>query len=199
MSKIQPLVIKRVLFVFCLFPIYSIAYTIYQDALGANPVEFLERHFGKWTLIFLCLTLAITPIRNLTKNPKWIIYRRMLGLFVFFYATAHLMIYLMIDYQLDWNGIKRDISKHRYVLVGFLAWILLLPLALTSTNKMIQRLKRKWKMLHRLAYVIAILGLLHFLWLVKKDITQPVIYAIIIAVLFLMRVKLGLINGRRKY
>ena len=162
-------------------------------------MEFLERHFGKWTLIFLCLTLAITPIRNLTKNPKWIIYRRMLGLFVFFYATVHLMVYLIIDYQFVWADIVRDILKHRYVLVGFSAWILLLPLALTSTNRMIQRLKRRWKTLHRLVYLIAILGLLHFFWLVKKDITEPLTYSMIIAVLLLMRIKFNLKFDLRKH
>jgi sulfoxide reductase heme-binding subunit YedZ len=189
MLQFKPAVSKRILFVFCLFPIYSIAYAIYQDALGANPVEYLERHFGKCTLIFLCLTLSITPIRNLTKNPMWIIYRRMLGLFVFFYATVHLMVYLVIDYQFVWADIAKDILKHRYVLVGFLAWTLLLPLALTSTNKMIQRLKRRWKTLHRLVYVIAILGVLHFFWLVKKDMTEPIIYSMVIGILLLMRLK----------
>lgn len=199
MFEFKPALIKRILFIICLFPIYSIAYSIYKDALGANPVEYLERHFGKWTLIFLCLTLSITPIRNLTKNPIWTIYRRMLGLFVFFYATVHLMVYLLIDYQLVLDDIAQDILKHRYVLIGFLAWVLLLPLAFTSTNRMIQRLKRRWKTLHSLIYLIAILGVLHFFWLVKKDITEPIIYTIIIVTLLMTRLRLSSNYRRLNY
>lgn len=188
--KLNQIYIKRLIFTLSLWPILSLSIDILQNNLGANPVEFIERHFGKWTLIFLCLTLSMTPLRKITGISQWILYRRMLGLFVFFYASIHLLCYVGIDYQFAITDIKNDIVKHRYVLVGFLAWLLLLPLALTSSDKMIRRLKANWKRLHRLIYLIAILGVLHFLWLVKKDITEPLIYAVIVLLLFILRLNI---------
>lgn len=132
----------------------------------------------------------MTPLRNITHMNQWILYRRMLGLFTFFYATVHLLCYIGLDYHFAWIDIKNDIIKHRYVLVGFLGWLLLLPLAITSSDKMMRKLKFNWKRLHRLIYLIAILGVLHFLWLVKKDITEPLIYAFIIFILFLLRLNM---------
>lgn len=188
--KHNQIYIKRLIFTLSLWPILSLSIDILQNNLGANPVEFIERHFGKWTLIFLCLTLSMTPLRKITGISQWILYRRMLGLFVFFYASIHLLCYVGIDYQFAITDIKNDIVKHRYVLVGFLAWLLLLPLALTSSDKMIRRLKAHWKRLHRLIYLIAILGVLHFMWLVKKDITEPLIYAVIVLLLFILRLNI---------
>ncbi len=185
--KFNQIYIKRLIFILSLWPLLSISIIIFQDRLGANPVEFIERHFGKWTLIFLCLTLSMTPLRRITNVSQWILYRRMLGLFVFFYASIHLLCYIGLDYHFAWVDIKNDIIKHRYVLVGFLAWVLLLPLAITSSDKMIRKLKMNWKLLHRLIYVIAILGVLHFIWLVKKDITEPLIYVAIVSILFILR------------
>ena len=185
--KLNQKYIKRLIFILSLWPIISIGIDIFQNNLGANPVEFIERHFGKWTLIFLCLTLSMTPLRRITHINQWILYRRMLGLFTFFYASVHLLCYIGLDYQFAWIDIKNDIIKHRYVLVGFLGWLLLLPLAITSSDKMIRRLKANWKRLHRLIYLIAILGVLHFIWLVKKDITEPLIYAAIVLLLFTLR------------
>lgn len=185
--KFNQIYIKRLIFILSLWPLLSISINIFQDRLGANPVEFIERHFGKWTLIFLCLTLSMTPLRKITNVSQWILYRRMLGLFVFFYASIHLLCYIGLDYHFAWVDIKNDIIKHRYVLVGFLAWVLLLPLAITSSDKMIRKLKMNWKLLHRLIYVIAILGVLHFIWLVKKDITEPLIYVAIVSILFILR------------
>jgi methionine sulfoxide reductase heme-binding subunit len=182
--------LKRLIFILSLWPLLSIGLDTFQNNLGANPVEFIERHFGKWTLIFLCLTLSMTPLRRFTNISQWILFRRMLGLFVFFYATIHLICYVGLDYQFAWSDMKNDILKHRYVLVGFTGWLLLLPLAITSSNKMIQKLKTNWKRLHRLVYIIAILGVLHFLWLVKKDITQPLIYGAIFLILFICRINL---------
>ena len=193
--KFNHISIKRLIFIASLWPILSIGIDIFQNNLGANPVEFIERHFGKWTLIFLCLTLSMTPLRRITKINQWILYRRMLGLFVFFYASIHLLCYIGLDYQFAWLDIKNDIIKHRYVLVGFLGWLLLLPLAITSSDKMIRRLKANWKKLHSLVYVIAILGVLHFIWLVKKDITEPLIYGVI--VLFLFALRLNLFKNRK--
>jgi len=188
--KFNQTYVKRLIFILSLWPLLSISINIFQDTLGANPIEFIERHFGKWTLIFLCLTLSMTPIRRITKISQWILYRRMLGLFVFFYASIHLLCYIALDYHFDWVDIKNDIIKHRYVLVGFLGWLLLLPLAITSSDKMIRKLKANWKLLHRLIYVIAILGVLHFIWLVKKDITEPLIYAAIISILLILRLNI---------
>jgi sulfoxide reductase heme-binding subunit YedZ len=188
--KLNQIFIKRFIFILSLWPILSIGIDILQNNLGANPIEFIERHFGKWTLIFLCLTLSMTPLRKITHINQWILYRRMLGLFTFFYASIHLLCYIGLDYQFAWVDIKNDISKHRYVLVGFLGWLLLLPLAITSSDNMIRKLKSNWKRLHRLIYLIAILGVLHFVWLVKKDVTEPLIYAAIILVLFLFRLNI---------
>ena len=185
--KFNQTYIKRLIFILSLWPLLSISIYIFQDNLGANPIEFIERHFGKWTLIFLCLTLSMTPLRRITNISEWILYRRMLGLFVFFYASIHLLCYLGLDYHFAWIDIKNDIIKHRYVLVGFLAWLLLFPLAITSSDKMIRRLKVNWKRLHRLIYAIAILGVLHFMWLVKKDLTEPLIYAAIVSILLILR------------
>ena len=186
---------KKLVFILALWPLFSIGLQTYLDKLGANPVELIERHFGKWTLIFLCLTLTMTPLCKLTQNGQWVLYRRMLGLFVFFYSTVHFLCYVGIDYQFAWHDMKDDILKHRYVLVGFLAWLLLIPLAITSSNKMIQRLRTKWKRLHRLVYLIAILGLLHFFWLIKKDMTQPLIYSGVLLILFLLRMNFKFLRG----
>lgn len=188
--KLNQIYIKRLIFIISLWPILSLSVAIFLNNLGANPVEFIERHFGKWALIFLCLTLSMTPLRRITHINQWILYRRMLGLFTFFYATVHLLCYIGLDYHFAWIDIKNDIIKHRYVLVGFLGWLLLLPLAITSSDKMMRKLKFNWKRLHRLIYLIAILGVLHFLWLVKKDITEPLIYAFIIFILFLLRLNM---------
>ena len=188
--KFNQTYIERLIFILGLWPLLSISIHIFQDSLGANPVEFIERHFGKWTLIFLCLTLSMTPLRRITNISQWILYRRMLGLFVFFYASIHLLCYIGLDYHFAWIDIKNDIIKHRFVLVGFLGWILLLPLAITSSDKMIRRLKTNWKLLHRLIYVVAILGVLHFIWLVKKDLTEPLIYAAIISILLILRLNI---------
>ena len=188
--KLNQIYIKRLIFIISLWPILSLSVDIFLNNLGANPVEFIERHFGKWALIFLCLTLSMTPLRRITHMNQWILYRRMLGLFTFFYATVHLLCYIGLDYHFAWIDIKNDIIKHRYVLVGFLGWLLLLPLAITSSDNMMRKLKFNWKRLHRLIYLIAILGVLHFLWLVKKDITEPLIYAFIIFILFLLRLNM---------
>ncbi len=188
--KFNQTYIKRLIFILGLWPLLSISIHVFQDSLGANPVEFIERHFGKWALIFLCLTLSMTPLRRITNISQWILYRRMLGLFVFFYASIHLLCYIGLDYHFAWIDIKNDIIKHRFVLVGFLGWILLLPLAITSSDKMIRKLKTNWKLLHRLIYVVAILGVLHFIWLVKKDLTEPLIYAAIISILLILRLNI---------
>ena len=180
---------KPGIFFLSLVPFIVIVYKIYFNQLGPEPVKEITHHTGEWTLIFICLTLAMTPLKRLTNLTIWIKFRRMLGLFIFFYATLHMLTYVVIDYRLDFSSISKDILTKRFIFVGFAAWLLLLPLTLTSSRKAVMFLKDKWKKLHRLIYVIAILGVVHFLWLVKFDITEPLIYAAIILVLLLFRIK----------
>ena len=181
--------IKKIVFMVCLWPIISIGFVFFTNSFSANPVNEIIHHFGKWTLIFICLTLSISPLRRITKSNNWLVYRKMLGLFVFFYASIHLLSYAGLDHHFAWNIILEDIIQHRYVLVGATAWLLLLPLAITSSQKMKKILKHNWIKLHRLVYIIAVLGVLHYLWLVKKDLTQPMLYAAIITILLLFRIK----------
>jgi sulfoxide reductase heme-binding subunit YedZ len=165
----------------------SVGITFATDNFGANPIDEIIRHFGKWTLIFICLTLSITPLRRMTKSNIWLPLRKMLGLFTFFYASIHLFSFIGLDHHFDWNFITQDLIKKRYAIVGFIAWILLIPLAITSTQKMKRLLKEQWFTLHKLIYVIAVLGVIHYVWLVKKDMTQPIIYGVILAILLLLR------------
>ena len=178
---------KPGIFFLSLVPFIVIVYKIYFNQLGPEPVKEITHHTGEWTLIFICLTLAMTPLKRLTNLTIWIKFRRMLGLFIFFYATLHMLTYVVIDYRLDFSSISKDILTKRFIFVGFAAWLLLLPLTLTSSRKAVMFLKDKWKKLHRLIYVIAILGVVHFMWLVKHDLTEPLIYAAIIFILLLLR------------
>ena len=158
-------------------------------ALGANPIRRLEEESGQLALRFVALTLAVSPLRRLTGVDALATYRRMLGLFAFFYATLHLLVYALIDMELDLDDLVRDVVKHPYVTAGMLAWLLLLPLALTSTRAMIRRFGgRRWRRLHRLTYAVAVVGTVHFWWSVKKDVTEPAIYALVFAVLLGWRV-----------
>lgn len=153
------------------------------SALGADPVAEIEHRLGLWALRLLLLTLAITPLRQLTGWSVLVRFRRMLGLYAFAYATLHLAAYVGLDLRGYWTQLFEDIAKRPYITVGFLAWLLLLPLAVTSTTGWIRRLGRNWARLHRLVYAIAVLAVLHFWWLVKSDIREPALYAAIAAVL----------------
>ncbi|RKQ62183.1 sulfoxide reductase heme-binding subunit YedZ [Vogesella indigofera] len=179
--------IKGLLFLVCLLPLAQLLWhTLAGQAV--NPIEDLTRGLGTWTLRFLLLTLCVSPLRALGA-PGWLLrLRRMLGLYAFFYACLHLLTYLWLDQFFDWAAIVRDIVKRPFITVGMLAFGLLLPLAITSSDGWIRRLKRNWGKLHRLVYVIAPLGVLHYLWLVKRDLQSPLIYAAILAVLLLWRV-----------
>ena len=179
--------LKPSVFIFSLIPFLIIIYKIFFNQLGPEPVKEITHHTGEWTLIFIILTLAMTPLKHITKFNVWILIRRMLGLFVFFYATLHMLTYVIIDYRLDLQSISKDILTKRFIFVGFAAWLLLIPLALTSSKRAVILLKDKWKKIHRLIYIIAILGVVHFIWLVKKDLTEPLIYAAIILVLLISR------------
>ncbi|MET7140217.1 protein-methionine-sulfoxide reductase heme-binding subunit MsrQ [Xanthomonas sp. PPL139] len=152
-------------------------------ALGADPVAEVEHRTGLWALRLLLLTLAITPLRHLTGQPVLLRFRRMLGLYAFFYATVHLAAYLGLDLRGYWTQIFEEIVKRPYITVGFLAWLLLVPLAITSTQGWMRRLKRNWGKLHKTIYAIGVLAVLHFWWLVKSDIREPLLYAAILAVL----------------
>ncbi len=160
--------------------------TVYND-LGADPIRTLTLRTGWWALVFLLLSLAMTPLRKLTGISEWLHYRRMLGLWAFALACCHLNVYLVLDLQGRWAQIFSDILKRPYITVGFTAWLLLIPLALTSTAAMMRKLGRRWRQLHKLAYVIAPLGVIHFLWLVKKDQTEPLIFAAVLTFLLLAR------------
>ena len=179
--------LKPGIFILSLIPFLAITSKIYFNQLGPEPVKEITHHTGEWTLIFICLTLAMSPLKKFTNLIVWIKLRRMLGLFVFFYATLHMLTYVVIDYRLDFQSISKDIFTKKFIFAGFTAWVLLLPLALTSSKKVVIILKDKWKKIHRLIYVIAILGVIHFIWLVKKDLTEPLIYAVIILILLLFR------------
>jgi sulfoxide reductase heme-binding subunit YedZ len=164
------------------------AFGWFGASLGADPVKELEHECGKTALNFLLLTLAVTPVRNILGLPQLLRLRRMLGLFAFFYAVVHFSVYLVLDLELNWSTLGADITKRPYITIGFTALVLLIPLAATSTNGMMRRLGRRWVSLHRLVYVIAILGVWHFYWQVKRDVREPLIYAGILALLLLYRV-----------
>ena len=182
--------IKIPIFFLSLLPILIIFYQIIFNQLGPEPVKEITHVTGNWTLRFIIITLAMTPLQKFTKLNFWITYRRMFGLFVFFYASAHMMTYVGIDYRFDWSSIGDDIIKKKFIFAGFLAWLLLVPLALTSSKRMIRLLRDKWKKLHKLIYIISLLGIIHYLWLVKVVTVEPLIYLIIIVILLTLRVKM---------
>jgi methionine sulfoxide reductase heme-binding subunit len=179
---------KAILFLLCLVPLAHLVQAWHADALGANPIEAITRGTGDWTLRFLLITLAVTPLRRLT-GLHWLLrLRRMLGLFCFFYACLHFTTYIWLDQFFDLQAMARDILKRPFITVGFAAFVLLVPLAATSNNFAIRRLGgRQWQSLHRSVYAIAILGVTHYWWLVKKDISEPLMYASILAVLLGLR------------
>jgi sulfoxide reductase heme-binding subunit YedZ len=180
---------KVAVFLLCLGPLANLVWKGLEARLGANPIEVITRSTGLWTLTFLLITLAITPLRKLAELPWLIKFRRMLGLFAFFYGSLHLMTYVWLDKFFDVHDMVKDIGKRRFITVGFTAFVLLVPLAVTSTRKMIQRLGgKRWQTLHRVIYLSAAAGVIHFYWLVKKDITQPVEYGSVLGVLLLYRV-----------
>jgi sulfoxide reductase heme-binding subunit YedZ len=184
--------LKVLVFLVCLIPLTKRVLEIFGVAglsLGANPVEELIHRFGIWGLNFLLITLAVTPLRRLT-GKNWLLrFRRMFGLFAFFYVLMHFLTYAGLDQRFSLPAILEDIAERPYITVGFTAFLLLIPLAATSTRAMMKRLGRRWQKLHRLVYVIAILGVCHFYWQVKLDTMEPLIYAAILAVLLAFRIK----------
>jgi sulfoxide reductase heme-binding subunit YedZ len=179
---------KSLLFVACLIPLALLVWRGYQQHLGANPIETITHETGLWTLRLLLITLLVTPLRRLTGWNAVQRVRRMFGMFAFFYGTLHFMTYVWLDQFFVWGDIVHDVMKRPFITVGFSAYLLLLPLAATSTNAMMKRLGRRWQTLHRLVYAIPTLGVLHYLWLVKADINPPLTYGALLLLLLGVRV-----------
>jgi sulfoxide reductase heme-binding subunit YedZ len=180
---------KALVFLICLVPLGVLIREAFTGGLGSNPTQFLEHATGDWTLRFVAITLSITPLRKLIRQPQLIRFRRMLGLFAFFYGCCHFAVYLTFDQVFDLHGIWADVIKRRYITVGFTGFVLMIPLALTSTAGWIRRLGgKRWAMLHRAIYLTAIAGVIHYFWLVKSDIHLPLEYAAVMAILLGWRV-----------
>jgi len=180
---------KPVVFLACLGPLARLGWKAYAGRLGANPIEVITHSTGDWILIFLLATLSITPLRKLTGQLWMIRYRRMFGLFAFFYAVLHFLTYIWLDKFFDVHEMWADVLKRRFITVGFTGFVLLVPLALTSTQNWIRRLGgKRWQTLHRLIYLSAIAGVIHYWWLVKADISKPVQYAFVLSLLLGYRV-----------
>ena len=175
--------LKPVTFIACLIPLGQLLYNAWTDNLGANPIEFITHFTGDWTLIFLLASLSVTPLRQISGWNELIKYRRMLGLFAFFYVVLHFATYMVLDHFFDFPAIVKDVMKRPYVTAGFTGFVLMIPLAITSTAGMIRRLGKRWQQLHRFVYVVGIAGVIHFYWLVKADIRRPVQYGAVLALL----------------
>ena len=188
---------KVVVFLACLIPLGELLWRAFHRGLagfpdnmdfGANPIEFITHATGDWTLRFLVITLAVTPLRKISRLPQLIRFRRMLGLFAFFYGCLHFGTWIGLDKFFAWSEMWKDVQKRRFITVGFAAFVLMIPLAVTSTAGMIRRLGgKRWQMLHRAIYVSAALGVIHYYWLVKSDVRKPMLYAVIVGVLLAYR------------
>lgn len=179
--------IKIFVFILLLAPLFVLVYLGFQDDLTADPIEYILHYTGLWALRILLLTLVLTPLKDITKQAVFLRLRRMIGLYVFFYVSLHLLVYTWLDLELNFAHLWEDIIERPYITVGFLAWLILIPMAATSNKKMIRKLGKKWKTLHKSIYVITILACLHFLWLVKNDLLEPLIYTGIAFVLLFYR------------
>jgi sulfoxide reductase heme-binding subunit YedZ len=184
---------KRALFLVCLIPALILLARGFQGQLTANPVEFLEHSTGNWAIRFLLFTLCITPLRRLFEQPLLLRFRRMLGLFAFFYTVVHLLLYLTFDLQFDMSALWADVVKRPYITVGTAGLVLMIPLAITSAAAMVRRMgPKRWQQLHRLIYFSTLAGIVHFWWLVKSDIREPLFYAVCLTILMLFRVRMWL-------
>jgi sulfoxide reductase heme-binding subunit YedZ len=175
--------LKPIVFVACLVPLGQLLYQGWTDDLTANPIEYITHFTGSWGLIILLASLSVTPLRRITGWNELIKLRRMLGLFAFFYVLLHFSTYVILDHFFDFQRIVADVIKRPYVTVGFIGLVLMIPLAVTSTAAMIRRMGKRWQLLHRLVYAVAIAGVIHFYWLVKADISRPVQYGAVLALL----------------
>ncbi|WP_419634820.1 sulfite oxidase heme-binding subunit YedZ [Thiolapillus sp.] len=179
---------RLLVFLASLLPLAYMMWAAFSDSLGPNPVEALSHETGSWALRFLLITLAITPLRRLTGWRHPVLLRRMLGLFSFFYASLHVLVWLWLDREFAWGDMLADIAKRPYITVGFLSFLILTALAATSNALSMRRLGLRWKQLHRLVYVAALLAVLHFIWLVKADLLEPMVYLGIFSLLMLLRI-----------
>ncbi|HSM87056.1 MAG TPA: protein-methionine-sulfoxide reductase heme-binding subunit MsrQ [Candidatus Limnocylindrales bacterium] len=190
--------LKVFVWLLCLGPLGLLVWKAFNEQLGANPVDVITRSTGKWTLVFLLVTLGVTPVRRLLHVPWVIRFRRMLGLYAFFYGTLHLMTFVWLDKFFDVHAMLHDIAKRRFITAGMTGWALMLPLALTSTSGWIRRMGgKRWQKLHRLIYFSALAGVVHFVWLVKADLRRPIAYGTVLGVLLASRVAVWL-AGRIK-
>lgn len=180
--------LKTLVWLLCLLPLALLLYKGVTGNLGANPIEVITHATGDWTIRLLLVTLAITPLRRLAGWHSLVRFRRLVGLFAFFYGVLHFLTYIWLDKFFDVGEMLKDIAKRRYITVGFAAFVLLIPLAVTSTRGWIRRLGKQWQLVHRLIYFSALLGIIHYWWLVKADITLPATYAVIYAVVMLPRI-----------
>jgi methionine sulfoxide reductase heme-binding subunit len=189
---------KAVLFLLCLGPLAAIIWPFLRGYTIPNPLEFIQHGTGDWTLRFLVFTLTITPLRQLLHVPELIRFRRMLGLFAFFYACLHFTTYLLFDKVFDLHEIWKDVYKRPFITVGFLAFTLLIPLAITSTAGWIRRLGgRRWRILHRAIYISAVCGVIHYYWLVKSAVIRPIFYGVLVSLLLAWRVGEWFLRRRR--
>jgi methionine sulfoxide reductase heme-binding subunit len=180
---------KAIVFLAFLAPAGYLGWRNYIDDLGANPLEYITHFTGDWTIRFICMTLAITPLRKLLGMPDLIRFRRMIGLYAFFYGCLHFTAYLWLDKLFDFHEIVKDIGKRPFITMGFASFVLMLPLAITSTKGWIRRMGgKRWQLLHRLVYFAGIAAVVHYYWLVKSDVRLPLLYGAIVAVLLLYRV-----------
>ncbi|WP_422450596.1 MULTISPECIES: sulfite oxidase heme-binding subunit YedZ [unclassified Endozoicomonas] len=189
--------IKLAVFPLSLFPLADLIMKALENNLGPDPASALTHGLGEWALIFLLLSLAISPARRLTGIGKLIRFRRILGLFALFYAVLHLLAYLAFMLSWEWQTLLEDLYKRSYIIVGAFSLSILVALGVTSTKKMMKRLGKQWIQLHRLVYVAAVLAVIHFLWLVKSDYTEPVIYGALLAILLLLRTRVFSFGRKR--
>jgi sulfoxide reductase heme-binding subunit YedZ len=191
--------LKPPIFLACLVPLAHLVWMAFHDELGANPIEYITHSTGTWALVGLCVTLTITPLRRILKQNWLIRLRRMFGLFAFFYACLHFMTFVWLDKEFDFRAMIADVYKRPFITAGFTAFVLMIPLALTSTSGMIRRLGgRRWQMLHRLIFVSAVGGCIHYYWLVKSDETVPLRFAAVVAVLLSYRAILYALERKEK-
>lgn len=198
LDKKHWIAIKGCVFFLSLLPLVLLFKAAIQNQLGANPVQALHHGFGDWTLRFLCIGLALMPYKKITGQNWTTRFQRMIGLFAFFYATLHFLVFIVLDLSFSWYAFKDEVSGSPYILMGLLTYFLMIPLAVTSTKAMQKRLGANWKKLHRLIYVIAITALIHYFWLVKADYSQPLVYALIIFLLLSYRVLLFFLKKTNK-
>ena len=189
--------IKTALWVVCLLPVGFLVFHAFRGQLGANPIETVTHETGDWTMILIMSTLAITPLRRITGINSLISLRRPIGLFAFFYATLHFLTYIWLDKFFDMHEIVKDVYKRPFITAGFTGFVLMIPLAVTSTKGWIRRLGKKWTMLHRLIYVTAIAGVVHYIWLVKKDEAKPFMWAFVLSILLLWRIGIWLVKRQK--